>query len=76
MSYIGVKDAAKGIKRFGVGALLATIPVHPDDRWMLGMMWEGAPPSSEGVCSVDVCSVGMYSVGQAMEGGALLTPTV
>ena len=50
LSYVGVKDAAEGIRMFGVGAQLAkvdikrayrNIPVHPEDRWMLGMRWEG-----------------------------------
>ena len=41
---------AEGVHCFGVGAQLAkvdiksayrNIPVHPQDRWMLGMRWEG-----------------------------------
>ena len=47
---MGVKDAAEGIRCFSVGVQLAkvdiksafrNIPVHPKDRWMLGMRWEG-----------------------------------
>ena len=51
LSYVGVDDATKGIRRFGQGALLAKIdvrsayrnvPIHPHDRWLLGMCWNGA----------------------------------
>lgn len=50
LSYIGVDDAAKEVLRQGQGALLAkvdvqsayrNIPIHPEDRWLLGMVWEG-----------------------------------
>lgn len=46
-----VEDAAREVLRQGPDALLAkvdikgayrNIPVHPDDRWLLGMQWEGA----------------------------------
>ena len=45
LSYMVVKDAAEGVRCFGVGAQLAkvdiksahiNIPVHPKDRWMDG----------------------------------------
>ena len=47
LTYVTVRDAAA---RLGKGALLAkvdirnayrNIPVHPDDRWLLGMAWNG-----------------------------------
>ena len=50
LSYIGVEEAAEGIRLLGRGSLLAkvdvksafrNIPVHPDDRWMMGMTWDG-----------------------------------
>lgn len=50
LSYVGVRDAAEGIRSLGKGSLLAkvdikrayrNIPVHPEDRWMLGMLWDG-----------------------------------
>ena len=49
LTYVGVEDAVKGIKERGKGALLAkvdiksayrNIPVHPDDRWLMGMKWD------------------------------------
>ena len=51
LSYVGIKDAARAILDRGRGAMMAkvdvksayrNIPVHPEDRWMMGMMWEGA----------------------------------
>ena len=51
LSYIGVQDAVEGIQHLGPGALLAKIdiksayrhvPIHPDDRWLTGMIWDGA----------------------------------
>lgn len=51
LSYVSVRSAAEAVARLGRGALLAKIdikaayrmlPVHPDDRWLLGMQWEGA----------------------------------
>ena len=51
LSYVTIQDAAKAAVLFGEGALLAkvdvksayrNIPVHPEDRWLLGMMWEGS----------------------------------
>ncbi len=48
---MGVKDAAKGLWERGRRALMAmvdvksayrNVPIHPDDRWMMGMLWEGA----------------------------------
>ncbi len=49
LSYISVRDAAKLIVAKGRGALLAkvdikstyrVVPIHPDDRWLLGMSWD------------------------------------
>ena len=51
LSYVGVKAASLRLQRAGKGALMAkvdirsayrNVPVHPDDRWLMGMMWEGA----------------------------------
>ena len=51
LSYVGVKDASLRLQRSGRGSLMAkvdvrstyrNIPVHPEDRWLLGMMWDGA----------------------------------
>ena len=46
LTYVGIEDAAQMIIGHGKGALLAkvdvksayrNIPVHPDDRWLMGM---------------------------------------
>lgn len=51
LSYVGVEEAAREILRQGPGTLMAkvdiksayrNIPIHPDDRYLLGMVWEGA----------------------------------
>ena len=51
LSYISVADAIRNIASIGQGALLAKIdiksayrnvPIHPEDRWLMGMSWEGA----------------------------------
>ena len=51
LKYVTVDDAVTAIQQKGSGAHLAKIdiqsayriiPVHPDDRWLLGMSWEGA----------------------------------
>ena len=51
LSYITVDDAARAIEKAGRGARLAKvdiksayrmIPIHPEDRPLLGMMWKGA----------------------------------
>ena len=51
LSYVSVTDAAQGVVEQGRGALMAkvdvrsayrNIPVHPEDRWMMGMLWDGA----------------------------------
>ena len=51
LSYVSVEDAVKAIIERGRGARLVKIdvrdayrvlPVHPDDRWLLGMRWEDA----------------------------------
>ena len=50
LSYVGVEDAAREVVRLGRGSILAkvdvksayrNIPIHPQDRWLLGMPWEG-----------------------------------
>ena len=49
LQYVSVDDAAEAVMAKGQGALLAKadiasacriIPIHPDDRWLLGMKWE------------------------------------
>ena len=51
LSYVSVDDAARMATRAGQGALLAKVdiksayrlvPVHPEDRLLLGMAWDGA----------------------------------
>ena len=51
LSYMTVDDAARAIGRTGTGAMLAKvdiksvycmIPIHAEDRPLLGMTWEGA----------------------------------
>lgn len=51
MRYISVEHATRAVIAKGVGALLAkidvarayrNIPIHPDDRWLLGMIWDGS----------------------------------
>ena len=48
LSYVTVMDGSRGIASFGRGALMAkvdirnvyrVVPVHPDDRWLMGMLW-------------------------------------
>ena len=48
--YISVDDVAARIVSLGKGEIMAKfdlksayrqIPVHPDDRWLLGMEWKG-----------------------------------
>ncbi len=50
LSYISIDDIANRVMGKGKGALLAKfdlkeayrqVPIHPDDRWMLGMEWKG-----------------------------------
>ncbi len=50
LSYVSVNTAAEIVARTGRGSLLAKVdvksayrmlPIHPDDRWLLGMRWEG-----------------------------------
>ena len=49
LSYLSVDEVVRTVVRFGRGALMAkfdlkaayrNVPVHPDDRWLLGMVWE------------------------------------
>ena len=51
LNYVTIEDAVKAVMDKGAGALLAkvdnqnaywSVPVHPDDRWLLGTMWENA----------------------------------
>ena len=53
LSYVRVDDIVPVIQRLGWGTLLAkldiqaaymyrTVPVHPDDRQLLGMVWKGS----------------------------------
>ena len=51
LRYTTVDDAVAGILHLGCGSLLAKvdieaayriIPVHPEDRWLLGMRWQGS----------------------------------
>lgn len=49
LSYVSVRDAVSAICRLGRSTLMAkvdirsayrTVPVHPEDRWLLGMWWD------------------------------------
>ena len=49
LSYVTINDAVQGVLAYRQGALLAkvdirsayrTVPVHPDDHWLMGMSWE------------------------------------
>ena len=51
LSYVSVAQAANLVARMGRGTLLAKVdirsayrilPIHPDDRWLLGMEWENS----------------------------------
>ena len=51
LTYVVIEDAMRGISARGRGSIMAkvdiksayrNVPVHPDDRWMMGMLWEGA----------------------------------
>ena len=51
LAFATVEDATQGIVNYGRGALLIKIdicnahrvvPVHPDDRWLMWMLWEGS----------------------------------
>ena len=51
LTYVTVSDAVQSIMQLGQGALLAkvdiksayrNVPIHPEDRWLMGMSWEGA----------------------------------
>ncbi len=51
LSYVSVDTAADIVAKTGRGSLLAKIdisnayrmlPIHPEDRWLLGMRWEGS----------------------------------
>ncbi len=50
MSYVSVEDIVATVLKLGRGTLLAkmdikqayrNVPVHPQDRWLLGMGWQG-----------------------------------
>ena len=64
MSYITVQDAIQEITKLGKGALLAKldikdayrmVPVHPTDRHLLGIQWQGATYIN-GVLPFGLCS--------------------
>ena len=47
---LSVQNVARGVVTYGPGAFLSKVdvksayrmvPVHPDDRWLLGMVWGG-----------------------------------
>ena len=49
LKYVGIEDAREEVRRQGPGTLLVkvyikstywVIPVHPEDRWLLGVMWD------------------------------------
>ena len=51
LSYVGIGEAVRGIVARGRGSQLAkvdihsayrNVPVHPEDRWLLGMVWRDA----------------------------------
>ena len=51
LSYATVADAAREITSYGRGALMIkvdvcnayrVVPIHPDDRWLMGMSWKDA----------------------------------
>ncbi len=51
LTYVGVQDAVRGIARMGRGTVMAkvdvksayrNVPVHPDDRQLMGMWWRDA----------------------------------
>ena len=51
LSYTTVDNAIQRIMSYGAGAQLVkvdiqsayrVVPVHPDDRWLMGMLWEGS----------------------------------
>ncbi len=50
LSYVSVDTAASLVVEIGRGAVLAKVdiqsaycmlPIHPEDRWLLGMIWRG-----------------------------------
>ena len=55
LTYALIDDAAATVTELGRGTMLTKldlenvyriVPVHPDDRWLLGMEWEGEPQLS------------------------------
>ncbi len=51
LTYVGVQDAVRAIVQLGMGTVLAkvdtktaycNVPVHPEDKWLLGMRWHGS----------------------------------
>ena len=42
LSYVNVHEAAVAIRKAGWGDAYRIVPVHPEDRPLLGMVWEGA----------------------------------
>ncbi len=50
LHYTSVDEACRRVLALGRGAMLAkfdvqgafrTVPVHPEDHWLLGMRWQG-----------------------------------
>ena len=67
LSYLSVDDMACEVVKLGKGALTAkfdlkaayrNMPVHPDDRWLLGMVWK--EPALRGHCPPFWVKVGTY----------------
>ena len=51
LSYVSVADVIRRITLYGRGALMVkvdihnvyrVVPIHPDDRWLMGMTWKGS----------------------------------
>ena len=43
LSYVTINDAIQGVLAHSQGVLLAKVDIcHPDDRWLMGMSWQGS----------------------------------
>ena len=71
LSYISVDDIARSVLQLGSGSLLAKadikeafriIPVHPADRWLLGMKW-GDQVVIDKVLRTPLCTADLHSGG-------------
>ena len=78
VAYMSVDDVIRRVLRLGKGALIAkadvkaayrNIPVHPRDRWLLGMRWEGET-YVDGTLPFELRSAPLLftAVGDAIEG--------